>query len=153
VPIRCRPLPEGSTKRRARRARRDAYASPAPAPARFHEWRKRIKYDRYHVRLLRDLWPDAMAARRTALHHLSDLLGEHHDLATLDTVLASRPAELPSHSLHRALLDLASERRRTLEAQARPLGALVFAEKPKAFVRRIARYWEVWREEGATAPG
>jgi CHAD domain-containing protein len=41
---------------RGRKASAAAYAEPTAEN--FHEWRKRVKYHRYHSRLLQDVWPD-----------------------------------------------------------------------------------------------
>lgn len=49
------------TYRRARKALRTAYATPTPEH--FHEWRKRVNYHWYHLRLLCELWPASMELR------------------------------------------------------------------------------------------
>jgi hypothetical protein len=42
-------------------------------------------------------------------------------------------------------VDLIDRRRGELQAAARPLGVLVYAEKPAPFTRRIESYWDTWR--------
>jgi CHAD domain-containing protein len=128
------------TYRRARNRMSDAYFSRPPATEAFHEWRKRAKYHRYHVRLLRTVWPPILNARREELHALTDLLGDEHDLAMLGGALRHDPAS-DSRRLE-SLLGLIEQRREMLRARARPLGRKLFAEKPKACVRRFAAYWE-----------
>jgi len=134
------------TYRRGRSRMRDAYRDPSTEI--FHEWRKRVKYHRYHLRLLRDLWPAVLNARREELHRLSDRLGEEHDLALLMDVVRnasdgrgeSRPAE--------ALRGLAAHRRSDLRALARPLGRRLFAEKPKRLAGRVGALWDVFSDWG-----
>ena len=124
---------------RGRRAM--AAARKTPSPEHFHEWRKRAKYGLYHHRLLHDVWPTEVEARHAALDRLSTVLGEHHDLALLD---AAAP-DLPAHTAA-PLATLAHDRRTPLETEAFALGALLYAEKPRPFTTRIARYWTAWTE-------
>ena len=77
------------------------------------------------------------SARRSSRPiELADLLGDHHDLAVLAE--NSGPANLGD----RAAFETAIERRQgeLLEA-ALEIGQRLYAEKPKAFERRIERYW------------
>jgi len=102
-----------------------------------HDWRKRVKYHWYHVRLLENLWPRPMRARAHELSVLSDLLGDDHDLADLITALPDDDALTP-------LRRLCDHRRRALQDQAFDLGARVYVEKPGAFEKRMKRYWKIW---------
>ncbi len=118
---------------RGRRGVRKAYASGAVED--FHDWRKRVKYHRYHTHLLRDVWPEQMETRERELNKLSGLLGEEHDLAVLDDFLAASGID--------CLFDLTARVRAELRAAALPLGERLFAEKSKQFTRRVKAYWEV----------
>jgi CHAD domain-containing protein len=134
------------TYARGRRAMDEACA--APSAERFHEWRKRAKYGWYHARLLRGIWRRPMRARAKELHRLSDLLGDHHDLAVLRETLAAEPAAFAPTSTVEALLGLADRKRVQLETDARLLGARCHAEKPKHHVRRLGAFFEAWSEGG-----
>jgi CHAD domain-containing protein len=120
-----------------------------PTSEAFHEWRKRVKYHRYHVRMLRDAWPAILDPWREQLHQLSDLLGEDHDLAVLGGTLERYGAfdEAVDRSAISALID---RRRTELQARAHPLGERLLAEKPGRLVRRLSAYWEAWRRERET---
>ena len=61
-------------------ARRMRVAFEDGAPERFHDWRKSVKYLWYHMRILQAVWPDMLKPTTGALHELSNLLGETHDL-------------------------------------------------------------------------
>ncbi|WP_462330243.1 CHAD domain-containing protein [Thiohalocapsa halophila] len=130
------------TYKRGRKAMTRAYAQPGVAA--FHDWRKRTKYLGYHLRLLRPAWPDLLRAQRTAVKALSDRLGDDHDLAVLDELLVElRDDEAPVAQRH-AEAGLRAELRRQsamLRGQAEGLGHYVYAERPKAFRRRIGVYW------------
>jgi CHAD domain-containing protein len=130
------------TYRRSRNRRRDAYAEGTTEA--FHEWRKRVKYHRYQVRLLQDAWPAELKARRQELHALGELLGDDHDLAVLRARLHAEPEEYGGTDLVAAFTGLLDRRRATLQVRADHLGARLFAEKPAAFVDRVGTYWEAW---------
>ncbi len=130
---------------RGRRAMEAAYADPSDEN--FHEWRKRVKYHRYHTRLLRDIWPPVMQPLRKELKQLSDLLGDDHDLAILKQTLLDDPDAFGPKRDLQAFLGLIDRRRAELQAMAGTLGQRVYAEKPKSFVRRLGRYWQAWRDE------
>ena len=102
-----------------------------PSVEALHEWRKRVKDLWYHARLVHDVWPPVLEAQAAELKRLSELLGDDHDLAVLRDAL---PEDSP-------VLPLVSMRRDELQAQARRLGALVYAERPKAQRRRMRAWW------------
>jgi hypothetical protein len=95
----------------------------------------------YHERLLKKAWPPVLGAQADEAHELSDLLGGEHDLA----VLAERLGDDPPTEVTDDVLDLIDERRAVLLAQIRALGRRVYAEKPKAFERRIGSYLKTAR--------
>jgi CHAD domain-containing protein len=126
-------------EKRAYRAGRRALAAVAedPSDEQLHEWRKRVKDLWYHQRLLANAWTGPMKAQADECDTLGALLGDDHDLATLAENL---PSSAPPSVDVDALLGLIAVRRGELQAQARALGRLVYAEKPKAHARRIGGY-------------
>jgi hypothetical protein len=122
-----------------------AYKSPTPET--FHEWRKRVKYLWYHTRILRPIWPDVLNGLADALHTLSTYLGNDHDLAEFRQTLLEYPELCKNKKIEGALLSLINQRQAELQAAAHPLGGQIYAEKPKAFVKRFSVYWQCWREE------
>lgn len=109
----------------------------------WHEWRKHAKYHWYHIRLLRNVWKPAMTARQNELDRLADLLGNEHDLTVLAEKAAGHTAE--NRETVRLLLERTDERRFAIRNEAGPLGQRIFAEGPKAFKKRMRKYWKVWR--------
>jgi CHAD domain-containing protein len=126
---------------RARARMEDAYDEPSSEA--FHEWRKRVKYHRYQVRLLQDAWPKVMKARRKQLHELSDLLGDDHDLAVLRDDLVADPDRYGGEDAVATVYALLDRRRAELQAHARSLGMRCFAEPADHFVDRVEAYWQV----------
>lgn len=139
----------GKTYGRARKAMAAAYDERTTEA--FHEWRKRAKYHRYHLKLLRELWPGPVKARRTACHDLTDYLGDDHDLAVLRGVLEQEAGRFDDGDL-RVMLAVLDRRRGELQALARPVGSRLLAETPDRFVERFGAYWSAWRAERDVEP-
>jgi CHAD domain-containing protein len=106
----------------------------------WHSWRKRVKDLWHQERLLSELCGPAIRGQASDAHRLSDLLGDDHDLALLREALASGDIEAPVDS--DAVIGLIDHRREELQARAIHVGQRVYAESPKAFSRRLKRYWE-----------
>jgi CHAD domain-containing protein len=143
----------GISRAYARGVRERARAEAEPTVEHLHEWRKRVKDLWYHHRLLKPVWPPVLSAYGEAAHVLSELLGDDHDLAVLrarlehgDGLPATVGADLAP------LLALADERRGELQAEARRLAARLYAERPRAFERRVARWVEAAVAEAQAAP-
>jgi CHAD domain-containing protein len=109
----------------------------------FHQWRKAVKVVRYHNRLLRRIWPPAMKPVRGSLDDLSSLLGEDHDLAMVsECLLKGRRMGLDFRHVKAAmrLIDLAHRESR---ASAKIKGALLFDQKPGAWLRQVEQQWRI----------
>jgi CHAD domain-containing protein len=139
------------TYRRARKALDASYRDPTPE--RFHEWRKRVKYHWYHLRLLRELWPAPMKALAAEAKQLADLLGDDHDLAVLRETLVQEGDDLGDQEEIDALAALAQRRQDQLRAQAQTLGWRLFAETPADFCRRLQASWHATECETARDAG
>jgi CHAD domain-containing protein len=114
-----------------------------------HDWRKRVKDLWYHQRLLRNAWDAQLKATAQESHRLADLLGDDHDLAVLAERVADRPGSAALDN--ETLLSLIAERRAELQHEALELGRRVYAEKPKAYGRRLGRYLAAAGTERAAA--
>jgi len=108
-----------------------------------HDLRKRGKDLWYQVRLLRDAWEPLLEATAAEIHDFTDLLGDHHDLAVLAEDLTDREQVDPAQ--RETLKALIEARQATLLAEALSSGERIYAEKPKAFGRRLRAYWRAWR--------
>ncbi len=121
-------------------------ARKQPTVARYHEWRKRVKYHWYHTRLLRDLWKPVMGVREDQLKMLADHLGDTHDLANLAETLRASADPLKNRDELEAVLGEIELAVGEHLAPAQPLGKLLFAEKPKYLARRLRKYWNAWQQ-------
>jgi CYTH domain-containing protein/CHAD domain-containing protein len=113
-----------------------------PTAENVHRWRKRAKDLWYQLRIIEDAWPELLGATVGQVHDLTELLGDHHDLAVLAEDLAGR-RDLGDGAPFEAAI---AERQEQLFDAAIELGVRLYAEKPKAFRRRTERYWRAWRQ-------
>jgi CHAD domain-containing protein len=114
-----------------------------PSTENVHQWRKRVKDLWYQLRILREAWPGPLGESVAQAHELTELLGDHHDLAVLTADLRTRTG-----LGDRAPFEAAIARRQSeLLDAALAIGRRLYAEKPKAYRRRLKRYWLAWRED------
>ncbi len=132
--------------RRGRNRMADAYEEETAAA--FHIWRKRVRYLRFQMTLLRGMWPELQRSIVTDLAFLAEALGAEHDLAELHRLLDEEPEMLPDESPRHVLQGLLLSNRIRLQRAARPVGARLYSEPPRDFVTRLGGYWEVWRPAG-----
>lgn len=107
----------------------------------FHEWRKRVKDLWYDYCLLQPIWSPIMSAFAAEVHQLSQYLGDDHDIAELRNFMLHNSDFEVQESQLAILLPLMSDRQHELRQKAKPLGHLLYAEKPDAFVERMGNYW------------
>jgi CHAD domain-containing protein len=117
-----------ATYRRARRALRHARQDRATED--LHEWRKQTKYLWHQLQILTPLAAGPIGELADEFHHLSDYLGDEHDLAVLRGRVAAS-----------SLTALIDQRRGELQDKALTLGERLYADKSKAFVHRLRKVW------------
>jgi CHAD domain-containing protein len=130
------------TYRTARRAM--AVANDVETDECLHEWRKQGKYLRHQAEILRSIWPPAMDIVAEQSHELADVLGDDHDLVVMEHVVTVEERGSVDTRERKALVGLIHERRSTFRKQSKELGRKLFAEKPKAFRRRVGIYLDAW---------
>ncbi len=100
-----------------------------------------MKYRWYQTRLLAPAWPDVLKPLCDGLHDLATQLGLDHDLAEFDAMLEANPGVIGDDQ--RCVVGQLIERHRLAR---RPgfwvAGYRFYSEKPKAYIRRIAAWWE-----------
>jgi CHAD domain-containing protein len=108
----------------------------------WHEWRKRVKDLWYAGRILEPIAGPQVGGLVQEADELSDLLGDHNDLAVL----------LGAADDHPGVAAAIVARRDELRRMAAPLGRRLYAEKTPAFARRLAALLDAHgaaREAGA----
>lgn len=114
-------------------------AKEEPSPEIYHEWRKRVKYLWYQLRLLEDLWPNFFDAWEDEVHQLADFLGDDHDLMVLKLKIEKKTFAI-SEEQQELLLAIIKKTSENLRNQAHEIGNLIYAEKPKVFKKRMENY-------------
>jgi CHAD domain-containing protein len=116
---------------RARKAMAAAYRTESGTA--FHDWRRMVKTHRHQIAALEAIAPSQMKPRLDDLDRLGDLLGDEHDLTVLEAAVQAELGRLPDPHRGDRLLQRIADRRDKLRKRARPLGKVLFAERPAAF--------------------
>lgn len=135
----------GTTYAKARKRMGPALASEDGEP--MHEWRKEAKYHYNQMRVMRPLWAEVLKPVSGVADELGEALGAHHDLEVLAALIGKNRERLGGEAAISPLLALCRAEQARHAATARAAGERLFAEKPKAFCRRMRSYWSVWRRE------
>jgi CHAD domain-containing protein len=123
-----------------RRARKAAPADwHAASSEELHRLRQRVVVHRYQMELVEPLWPRLAKLWVAEAQRLRERLGAHHDLTTLATLVA--PHQPLARWRSRLAPLIAAREAAHVKAAARVAGRL-FAEKPRAFRRRLEALWE-----------
>ncbi len=130
------------TYKRGRKAMRKAYDKPTGDN--FHEWRKRVKYHRYHIRLLRHAWRPLLNPLRKELHVASNFLGEEHDLTVMLAYLEKISGGLLPVEDADICRGYFEKRQVMLRDEIHALGLRTFCEKPKRLAERLKEYYTIW---------
>ena len=139
------------TYKRGRRTLKAAIAKPTIE--RLHTFRKRTKELWYQLRMLRPLHPGVFRELNDELKTIGEYLGQVHDLAFVAERLSSiGTARKKADRILNALID---SREKELESTAIALGERFYAERPRQFARRLARYFSEWETAKArcASPG
>ena len=134
------------TYKRGRKRLRDSMVDPTDEN--LHQWRKRVKYTWYHLRLVRDSAPSVLKPLVKRFHDLSDVLGDDHDLAVLTEQLHATPDAFGGHAAVGRAMEIIDASRDDLQRRARSLGSRLYVESPGAFAERLTGYWSTWQEHG-----
>jgi CHAD domain-containing protein len=120
---------------------RDAFPkdSSTASPEAMHTFRQRVVVHRYQMELAVPLWPKIGRVWVAEAQKLRDRLGHYQDLTVLRNFTAPHQPLAPWRS---RLAPLIAARQSEHAAAAERVGRRIFAEKPKAFRRRLMGLWE-----------
>jgi CHAD domain-containing protein len=125
---------------------RDAFPEDwaAASPETMHTFRQRVVVHRYQMELAVPLWPKIGRVWVAEVQKLRDRLGHYQDLTVLRTFTAPH---LPLAHWRSRLEPLIAARQAEHTVAAERVARRIFAEKPKAFRRRLVSLWEVRQEK------
>ena len=110
-----------------------------------HELRRRVIEHRYQMELVEPLWPRLGKLWVEEAQRLRDRLGRYQDLAVLSGMTAPHQLLAPWRS---KLARLIADRQSVHLAAASRLSGRLFAERPKAFRRRLQAMWKARARTG-----
>src|SRR5262245_49411093 len=123
-----------------RRARRMMLVTwSKPKPSHFHTWRRYVKDHWFHIRLLEGRCGFHLVAYERRIAALDGILGEDHSVMLLRDLLVTDES-LP-HEEGARCLRVVSRYQRVLCRHAEILGARIYTERPRRFVRRVRHLW------------
>ena len=129
-----------------RRARRMMIAAwSKPKPTHFHTWRRYVKDHWFHVRLLEGRCGYHLVAYERRIEALDGVLGEYHNLVLLREVLVADTSLSRDETAQ--CLRVVARYQRLLRRHAEILGARIYMERPRRFVRRVR---SLWRDESGS---
>ncbi|MGZ5023430.1 MAG: CHAD domain-containing protein [Chthoniobacterales bacterium] len=111
---------------------------------RFHDLRKRAKALWLQLRVLRPLEPEVFRELARELKKLGEDLGHAHDLCFVAERLHDLAGMHPRQSSRKMLETLIESREQDLQRRACRVAERFYAEKPKSFAKRLAKYFEDW---------
>lgn len=111
-----------------------------------HELRTRVVVHRYQMELVEPLWPRLGRVWVSEAQRLRERLGTCQDLAVLTRLVGPHQPLAPWRS---RLTPLIAARRAVHVRAAERLAGRLFAEKPRAFKRRIAALWKQRNRDAA----
>jgi len=132
--------------RRGQRALRRVAAKPTDESV--HEWRKAVKQLWYQIRLVEASAPSVLEPFGRTLDSLAEALGDDHDLAVLVERLQKDPDRYGGKRTVKQARRMARVQQDDLRRRAFRLAATVYAERPRAFSRRMQTYWELTGTDG-----
>lgn len=107
-----------------------------------HELRKSAQAYWRQMVLIQQAWPEAFLARAAAAKLVADLLGQDHDIALLEGVLAGPEGQALTAAERRTLVRHCAIRHGELRGEALPKAQILFAEQSDQFGLRIRELWE-----------
>jgi CHAD domain-containing protein len=111
----------------------------AATPQDLHELRQRVVVHRYQMEIVEPLWPRLGRSWVREAQRLRIRLGRHQDLCVLARYAEPHQPLAPWRS---RLQSVISHRQAQHVMSARRIAARLFAERPKAFRRRLEAMWD-----------
>lgn len=112
------------------------------SPESLHKWRKRVKDLGHQLRVLQPVRTPAEVRYAQGIKRLGELLGDYHDLASLqDTAAGAKLGPRPLTVLDEEI----TPKRKKLEHAAFKLGNKLYDRKPAAFARSIRHHGKRYR--------
>lgn len=110
-----------------------------------HNWRKRVKDNWYHARLLEKLLPGSMPKRAAIAKKLGEALGDHHDLCAFRDFAQSSETFSDDPKQLACLLRRIDTRQDQLHREALKLGGKLYGPKRRKITKGWRKAWSQTR--------
>jgi len=110
----------------------------------FHEWRKRVKYYFYLLKMLTPMWPSRLGKTVKHLDCLQDKLGKDHDLAVLKSFLVKHLSNPGYTTPVGQVVQYLKKRSAKFRKQSMALGKILFDDKLGQWMMALRKRWEDW---------
>jgi CHAD domain-containing protein len=137
-----------ATYRQGRHSMKDALDTGAGEAV--HDWRKLAQRHWRHMLLLKDAWPKEAKARIALARRLSGILGQHNDLAVMREIILTNRIVFRSPDDVKMLCGCIDKKQTQLLSEAASQGERLYAEKPKAFGKRLDVKWQSAKRKAAS---
>lgn len=106
-----------------------------------HEYRKTTKYLQFQMELIQPVYPKLLKAHAGTIDKHTELLGDIRDYDRLDFYIQNAvPKEIHS-TKRKKLLEIIRKRKEEMLVKVLARSQIIYAEKPKEFIKRIQVYW------------
>lgn len=117
-----------------------------------HALRKAVQRHWRQMSLMIEAWPEVVGGRVGEARQISELLGDHHDIAVLAARIAEADAKDFPEDARSRIQTACRERQSVLAAEALERARRLFAGQPEALARQILRWWQSASRLHAAAP-
>lgn len=123
------------------------HARESTHPEILHEWRKRVKYLRYQLLAVQEIWPAWTRKWEDELHRLSDFLGADRDLFELNEFLEAKGIAASGKPDAQLVAGLIAKHRHEMQQHALLLGARLYDQAPDTFRELLRTCWQATLRE------
>lgn len=115
-------------------------------PEVYHEWRKYLKEQWYHIRLVKDFGAGVAPEYEKRLKQIDAWLDEEHNLSLLREKIVARPCCHPNEHDMAMILSRIELRQAELRANSLSLAREVYERNAGAFTRKMNQLWSRWQD-------
>jgi len=114
-------------------------------PFEVHAFRKRAKYLQFQLSYLRTISKPLFKAMSSSMEQLTENLGYYNDLHIACTTIQEYAENNKlTHKKLGILLSSLREEMQKAKSDSKKIYEMLYAEKPKQFIKRIGSYWETY---------
>lgn len=114
-----------------------------PDDTTIHDFRKRVKYLRYQMSILRPVFPEMIKAYRRILKNISDDIGLYRDYTLFHDMLKENDFYNLNDEQRTFITEYIEEEKDQVLVRALEPSKKFFLQKPKSFVKNLSKYYKI----------